>query len=321
MIGVLRLGAIGDTLLAASALLALRCWQPTARIGLVARGDVGRVLHVCGVVDEVEDVDGPLGAWLVGAVGAALPAARLSPLAAPDLAVVWRRQGGEEVAGRWATLGARHTHQAPSLPPPETRQHVADHLLGTLAPLGIARPPGPLALPHRAALVERGRAIVVARGLRRRAFVLHPGSGGPTKRWPPASFAALGRALEQHGDVVLLGGPADAEAVAAVLDAAGRAWPALRQAPLADVGALLAVAAAYVGNDSGPSHLAALVGCPTVALYGPTDPAVWGARGPRARSLLPPGVDLAGWRPAAVADIPPAAVLDALRDLRILAVP
>ncbi|MBI4504378.1 MAG: hypothetical protein HY691_02495, partial [Chloroflexi bacterium] len=48
---------------------------------------------------------------------------------------------------------------------------------------------------------------------------------------------------------------------------------------------------------------------------------VWGAHGSRARCLLPPGLDVAGWRPAAVADIPPCAVLDALRDLRILALP
>lgn len=317
LIALLRLGAVGDTLLATSALLALRRWRPDARIGLVARADVGRVLHVCGVVDEVEDVDGLLGAWLVGADDAALPAARLSPLAAPDLAVVWRRQGGNEVAARWAALGARRALDAPSLPPAEARQHVADFLVETLAPLGVAASPDPVVLPHAANLAERGRAIAAALGLRRCAFVLHPGSGGAAKRWPPASFAALGRALEAYGDVALLSGPADEKAVAAVLDAAGRPWPALRDAPLIDVAALLAVAVAYVGNDSGPSHLAALLGCPTVALYGPTDPATWGVRGPRVRCLLPPGVDVAGWRPAAVAAIAPAAALAALRQLGV----
>jgi ADP-heptose:LPS heptosyltransferase len=56
-----------------------------------------------------------------------------------------------------------------------------------------------------------------------------------------------------------------------------------RDWPLARVAALFSLAQAAVGNDSGPTHLAAAVGCPTVAVFGPTDPAVWGPVGPSVR--------------------------------------
>jgi ADP-heptose:LPS heptosyltransferase len=51
------------------------------------------------------------------------------------------------------------------------------------------------------------------------------------------------------------------------------------------VAARLAAAAAFVGNDSGTTHLAAMLGAPTVAIFGPTDPAVWAPTGPRVRVL------------------------------------
>jgi ADP-heptose:LPS heptosyltransferase len=60
-------------------------------------------------------------------------------------------------------------------------------------------------------------------------------------------------------------------------DALARDWP------LGEIAALLSLALATVGNDSGPSHLAAAVGCPTVAVFGPTDPLVWAPLGPHAR--------------------------------------
>jgi ADP-heptose:LPS heptosyltransferase len=58
--------------------------------------------------------------------------------------------------------------------------------------------------------------------------------------------------------------------------------------PLRVLGALLARAALYVGNDSGVTHLAAAWGAPTLALFGPTDPAQWAPLGPRVRTLRAP---------------------------------
>ena len=108
-------------------------------------------------------------------------------------------------------------------------------------------------------------------------LVLHSGSGGASKCWPAQRFAALARAAPGLGlrPVVLLG-PADAAIVEGVRRAlpAGLAMPCVAHRPLREVLALLATARAFVGNDSGITHLAARATA-TLAIFGPTDPRLW----------------------------------------------
>ena len=144
-----------------------------------------------------------------------------------------------------------------------------------------------LALATAEQAEARERLGVAAKGF----VVLHPGSGGDYKRWPAARFAALGKRIPTERDcaVVVLVGPAD-ETVSAELAAAwgGRTGVTLAvNWPLRLVLALLSMARAYVGNDSGITHLAARA-CPTLAIFGPTDPAVWRPLGPKVRVLRAP---------------------------------
>jgi ADP-heptose:LPS heptosyltransferase len=128
-------------------------------------------------------------------------------------------------------------------------------------------------------------------------LALHPGSGGRSKCWPVERFLQLARQAqrEDYTPVVFLG-PADDECRRAI-QAASRvpAPPGFLLAdslPLREVLALLALARAYVGNDSGVTHLAARAG-PTLALFGPTDPRVWRPLGPAVRVLRAPKGELA----------------------------
>jgi ADP-heptose:LPS heptosyltransferase len=114
----------------------------------------------------------------------------------------------------------------------------------------------------------------------RRLVAVHPGSGGAAKRWPPHHFAALMDRIAGTGATpLLIEGPQDAEV--ALETRAARTLPhddprcTARELPITDLAALLARCVAYVGNDSGVTHLAALAGCPTVAIFGPTNPALW----------------------------------------------
>lgn len=113
---------------------------------------------------------------------------------------------------------------------------------------------------------------------------LHPGSGGKAKCWPAERYAALAEAsYDQFGLTPLVFfGPAD-ENVCQAFEAARHQAPHVLRAtqfPLREVMALLALSRAFVGNDSGVTHLAAR-GCPTLALFGPTDPRVWKPLGRR----------------------------------------
>lgn len=111
---------------------------------------------------------------------------------------------------------------------------------------------------------------------------VHHGSGSARKNWPRGRFEALAEALRERGyPVAWVRGLADDER-----DFAGATeqWTSLT---LPELASRLARVRLYVGNDSGVSHLAAAVGCPTVALFGPTDPFVWAPRGPRVNVIRP----------------------------------
>lgn len=112
-------------------------------------------------------------------------------------------------------------------------------------------------------------------------LAIHPGSGSPTKNWPPERFAALVDAVARGRPWLLVEGPADERAVSPLR---GHPWAVhARELPPRHLGVVLARAGVFVGNDSGVSHLAAAWGAPTVALYGPTDPEVWRPIGERVR--------------------------------------
>jgi ADP-heptose:LPS heptosyltransferase len=114
---------------------------------------------------------------------------------------------------------------------------------------------------------------------------LHPGSGGRHKCWPPDRYGRLCDRLTAMGYTpVLTAGPADEGVIQAVMAGASAARPVVvDQAPLTHLAGLLTRCRAMMGNDSGITHLAAAVGIPTIALFGPTDPAVWGPRGKTVR--------------------------------------
>lgn len=123
-----------------------------------------------------------------------------------------------------------------------------------------------------------------AAGLKGGFLAIHPGSGSPRKNWAVDRFAALALALAPECSWLLIEGPADREPASALRNAAPGAITA-RELPPRVLGALLARAGLFVGNDSGVAHLAAAFGAPTLALYGPTDPEVWGPVGPRVKTL------------------------------------
>ncbi|MGQ9552597.1 MAG: lipopolysaccharide heptosyltransferase II [Anaerolineae bacterium] len=106
---------------------------------------------------------------------------------------------------------------------------------------------------------------------------VNPGGALVTKRWPPECFGALAAMLARYGHtVVVIGGPQDHQLAAQVTeDSGGQAYDLCGRLTLPECGALLQRASIFIGNDTGLMHLAAAVGAPVVALFGPTDPAIY----------------------------------------------
>lgn len=106
--------------------------------------------------------------------------------------------------------------------------------------------------------------------LRKPVLAMSLGAGAPAKRWSRSAFVAVADGWRAAGgDVVEIAGPAEHDEPPLAGAHQARDWP------LPDVAALLAGADAWVGNDSGPTHLAAAVGTPGRALFGPTEPHRW----------------------------------------------
>ena len=108
--------------------------------------------------------------------------------------------------------------------------------------------------------------------------VIFPGSGNPAKNWPADKFAALASTLSKRASVAVILGPAESSLEPIFRE---RGVAALKDLDLPTVAAIARLAVAFVGNDSGVSHLAAAVGTPGLAIFGPTDPARWRPLGGR----------------------------------------
>lgn len=116
---------------------------------------------------------------------------------------------------------------------------------------------------------------------------MHPGSGSRAKNWPLDRFAEAAHRLSPGRPWLLVVGPAEDD----VLPPPGARLA--RGVPLRTLGAALARAGLFLGNDSGVAHLAAACGTRTLALFGPTDPGRWAPVGPAVRTLRAPGCRLA----------------------------
>ena len=115
----------------------------------------------------------------------------------------------------------------------------------------------------------------------RAVLTIAPGSGAREKNWPEEFFLAVAKEWRERtgGIAMLLVGPV--EAARGGIDRLRQDCLALSNLTLSQVAAVISRSAVYLGNDSGITHLAAAVGVPTVALFGPSDPRQWAPRGRR----------------------------------------
>ncbi|MBY0503319.1 MAG: glycosyltransferase family 9 protein [Bryobacteraceae bacterium] len=183
------------------------------------------------------------------------------PCVRPDARLVERLRGFDDIVSWYGTN--RESFQAavyalglpfrfyPALPPADGDTHAADFLMRQAG--------GPLPATPRIRMPEEPRHFAA----------IHPFSGGARKNWPLERFRALRLPLP----IEFAAGPDEKLAEARRFDTLG------------ELAVWLASASVYIGNDSGISHLAAAVGTPTLALFGPTRPEVWAPRGRRVTIL------------------------------------
>jgi len=252
---VIHIGGIGDFLLTCPTLALLGRDGPVELLGQPGR----LALAVAGgLAEAAHDAD----RWDFQTLFAE-PSERLRGfLSRFDRCVAWIRDEGN-LADTIRSCGVRDVRVFPGLPPRDWPEHASRYYVQSL---GLEE-----ASPLRLAFEPSDTARDVA---------VHPGSGGGHKNWPWERFETLADELDKQGRAVTWClGPAEdefAEPASGVV---------LRTESLVDLAHELAGARLFVGNDSGITHLAAAVGCPTLALFGPTDPHVWAALGDHVTAL------------------------------------
>ena len=156
--------------------------------------------------------------------------------------------------------------------------------------------------PQESRRAETGIHVQVAEGGRAKLALMppkslvaiHSGAGKTKNRWPAARFAGVARALNtDHGSkIIVMAGPADAEVLNEILGNLDFEPVLLTGQTIGRVAAVMKRLDLLICNDTGVLHVAASVGCPTLALFGPTDAARWAPLSTRVRALRAPGADL-----------------------------
>ena len=318
-----RPGALGDALLAFPALALIRDKMPHTRITFVSRSDVLALAQSSGLADEVSTYDDPLWMRLFSDTDE-----RDGPLVEMSRtltgAVLWLGTAGGLVESKLRALGVPVVARGHARPLPDDTSHAALVLAQALTGIGIPAPASvselldvmPPLRPSERDVVEAWRILAAASVAPKRLVALHPGSGGTAKRWPASRFAALARWLIAEGATpVVIAGPADDDVLGTLLGSVGAAdrMIVVRGASIGALVEILRTCVLYVGNDSGITHLAALVGIPVVALFGPSNPALWAPPGRRVHIIRATLDDL---RNLSVEDVHSAISLLGYRDQR-----
>ena len=280
---VIHPGALGDVLQTVPALRGLRAVAPAAPITFVGQPRLARLLVELGAAQQARAFDGfGLEALFVDAPA---PAAIAEAVSRVKYVVSWFGSRDETYRRRLHALVPRALVAAPV---PDDDTPVWRHLLGTLAAWDLAIPERvePLRAPPLPA--DEGPAAAP-----RPQLVVHPGSGGDWKRWPAERFAEVIHALRHRRafEVLVHQGPADAEAASRLLALLEGNADALLEPELPRLAAVLGGARAYLGGDSGVSHLAATVGAPSVVLFPPATRRRWAPWSPTAVPIELTGTD------------------------------
>jgi ADP-heptose:LPS heptosyltransferase len=182
------------------------------------------------------------------------------------------------------------------LPAPTEGRHQTGVNLDLVAPLGAIasdwRPVISLEREEERTGRELLRASLAANGPGLRV-VIHPGAGKLPNRWPAERFGEVASALIARGhQVATAAGPGESSLLHRVDRGAGQVLRRIPPCRVRVLGAVLQEADLVLANDTGVLHLGAAVGTPVLALFGPTDPAIWCPAAPAVRWLRAPGEDL-----------------------------
>ena len=272
-VAVLRLRSLGDCVLTTPALAILKRSRPDLRLGVVAEDRFRAVFEGNSDIDEllaptlgalrkfrpalcVNLHGGTRSAWLTAASGAR-----------------WRAGFGHFRHGFVYNLSIPRAQQILGV---ERKVHTAEHLASAMFWLGASRAEIPRASLKPAQANRPPACSAMA--------VIHAVAATPEKTWPAARFLAVAASLRESGlKPVFIGTPSD--------DLTAFRHYSIQQGSLEALKNLLASASLFIGNDSGPAHMAAAFGLPVIVIFSNSDPEIWAPWRTQSEVLVRPDTD------------------------------
>jgi ADP-heptose:LPS heptosyltransferase len=269
-VAVLRLRSLGDCVLTTPALEILKRARPDLRVAVMVEDGLRPIFEGNPDIDTL--------------LSPSLPSLRAVK---PDLCL--NLHGGTRSAWMTAASGARFRagfahfrHQfvynlriprAQEILNVERKVHTAEHLASAMFWLGV---------PHTE--VPRAKLVCTLPARPEPIAVIHAVAATPQKTWPAAGFLAVAEHLRAQGiEPVFIGAAAD--------DLRPFRGYRTQTASLSELKSLLASASIFIGNDSGPAHMAAAFGLPVVVIFSASDPEIWAPWRTQSEVLIRPDTE------------------------------
>jgi lipopolysaccharide heptosyltransferase I len=301
-----RLSALGDTVCSLPVAVSLKRTFPDAHITWVVDPRFAGVVECCRSVDEVRAVR-PNWRSIPTYPDRFEAALDLQGLLKSALMVA-RAKAARKVGFHWAREGAALFYER-VLPDP-TSMHVVDQYVDVARAVGAQADRAEFDLKPKEEDVLAVRRKLKERGVGGRIVIFNPGASVPEKRWPSACIAAAIEAVQSFGlQSVLIGGPGATDRQVADEVARHCAMPPasmVGETSVRELIALIRLASAHVGGDTGSTHIAAAMDIPAVGLYSTTRPE---------RSCPYGQIASCHFSPDGLAHIQPDAVIATLRDI------
>jgi ADP-heptose:LPS heptosyltransferase len=263
-IAVIRLRSMGDCVLTTPALALLKAYRPDLQVRVVVEPRFAGVFEDNPDVDEISPrvgsgVDlalnlhgGTRSMWMTLASGAK-----------------FRAGFGHH---RFSAIYSQRIPRAQVILGEERPVHTAEHLASAMFWLGVPR-----------SEIPRAKLVAGMRPSNAPYVVMHPFAATAEKTWPAERFVAVADQLQRGGlQPIIVAGPSDNAAPFSK-------FQVLHNPPLSELKSLMSGAALFIGNDSGPAHVAAAFGIPVVVLFGTSNPVTWAPWRTEARVLTSDG--------------------------------
>ena len=286
---VIHQGALGDFILALPTLETLRAAFSKAKLVIMGFPRILELVDQRFYADEILSID-QRGMASFFFRGGSLDRALSQFFSTFDLVVVFGKNGEGTLIGNLKQVCQGLILHINPFPQWTERIHSTDHLLRELTQYGFS----PSEKIPRLFLSEKdkdwGKSFCRVKGLtdeeRSKAIVIHPGSGSKKKVWPLERFLELTHYFQRHFNfrILIVLGPAEGPEVQKAFG--GMEWELGATAPslvkglsLLELASVMEGCHLFIGNDSGITHMAAALGLPTIAIFGPSDHKIWSPRG------------------------------------------